>query len=378
MKGLNSMFLTEERTAAFELVPQLAACLESASLLELERGASQRLADLFRTAGRPGLAIAQALGGGGVSARQLAQLHTWVGAHCPSLAVMMTMHHHTIAGMMAASHFFPDLDGLLSLVARNDLLVASGFAEGRAHSDILASTMAVKKTAEGYVVNGSKKPCTMTHHFDVITFGVNYVDPEGHTHLGIGAGLAGDPCIEREKFWSVPHLQAADSHEVRFKNLVVPESMMHFSKTVDEQLAEDQQGTGNHLFAVWFQLLASASYLGMASALASRALTAGKGSAQDRASLLIDLQGATMALQGLAASIDESRFLRADLARAQATRFSVQEAVNRIGTRAFELMGGMAFMSSEEVAYLLVATRVLAFHPTSRIASSAFLCEQLS
>ncbi|AZF16721.1 acyl-CoA dehydrogenase family protein [Pseudomonas sp. R3-18-08] len=371
------MLLTEERTTAFELLPQLAAFLESASLLELEQGSSQRLADLFRTVGRPGLAIAEALGGGGVSARQLAQLHTWVGAHCPSLAVMMTMHHHTIAGMMAASYFFPDLEKLLSLVAHNDLLVASGFAEGRAHSDILASTMTVEKTADGYVVNGSKKPCTMTHHFDVITFGVNYIDPEGCTHLGIGAGLAGDPRIERKKFWGVPHLQAADSHEVIFNNLVVPESMMHFSKTVDEQLDEDQQGMGNHLFAIWFQLLAAASYLGMASALASRALTAGKGSPEDRALLLIDLQGATMALQGLATSIDENRFWRADLARAQATRFSVQEAVNRIGTRAFELMGGMAFMSSEEVAYLLVATRVLAFHPTSRVASSAFLCEQL-
>ncbi|AZF43180.1 hypothetical protein C4J87_3024 [Pseudomonas sp. R1-43-08] len=58
------MLLTEERTTAFELLPQLAAFLESASLLELEQGPSQRLADLFRTVGRPGLAIAEALGGG--------------------------------------------------------------------------------------------------------------------------------------------------------------------------------------------------------------------------------------------------------------------------------------------------------------------------
>lgn len=94
--------------------------------------------------------------------------------------------------------------------------------------------------------------------------------------------------------------------------------------------------------------------------------------------LLIDLQGATMALRGLAASIDEQRFSHADLARAQATRFCVQEAVNRIASRSFDILGGMTFMSSEEVAYLLVVTRLLAFHPTSRLASTAFLCEQLS
>jgi alkylation response protein AidB-like acyl-CoA dehydrogenase len=371
------MFLKEERNTAFELIPHMATFLESASLLELERGESARLADVFRTLGQPGLAIAKALGGGGVSALQLAQLHTWVGAHCPSLAVMMTMHHHTVAGMMAASQFFPDIQGLLSAVVQGNLLVASGFAEGRAHADILASTMAVEKTVGGYLVNGSKKPCTMTHHFDVITFGVNYVDPQGQTHLGIGAGFAGDPGIERKKFWSVPHLQAADSHQVIFNNLMVPESMMHFSKTVDDQLDDAQHGTGNHLFAVWFQLLASASYLGMASALASRALSLRKGSQDDRAMLIIELQGATMALRGLAASIDEGRFMRPDLARAQATRFSVQEAISRISTRAFEMMGGIAFMSSEDVAYLLVATRVLAFHPTSKAASGAFLCEQL-
>ncbi|NNA92265.1 acyl-CoA dehydrogenase family protein [Pseudomonas gessardii] len=355
----------------------MALCLETTSLLDFERGESQRLADMLQRVGQPALTIAKELGGAGASALSMAQLHTWVGAHCPSLAIMMTMHHHTVAGMMAARHFFPDIQGLLGLIARDNLLVASGFAEGRTNTHISESTMAVEKTLDGYLVNGSKKPCTMTHHFDVITFGVNYLDPQGQTQIGIGVGFAEDPSIERKKFWSVPYLQAADSHEVTFNNLLVPEAMMCFSTAIDDQLDDAQQGTGNHLFAIWFQLLASASYLGMASALAARALAGNKGSPDDRALLLIDQQGATMALRGLAASIDDNRFLRSDLARAQATRFSIQEAVNRISTRAFEILGGMAFMSSEDVAYLRVATGLLAFHPTSRLASTHFLCEQL-
>ncbi len=377
MKTLITMYLHDERNTAFELMPRMVDFLEAASLLDLERGKPKRLADMFRSVGLPGLAVAKELGGAGISALKLAQLHTWVGAHSPSLALMMTMHHHTVAGMMAAARFFPDIQGLLGLVARDNLLVASGFSEGRAHAPILESTMAVEKIAGGYLVNGSKKPCTMTHNFDVITFGVNYLDPEGETHVGIGVGFAGDASIERTPFWSVPHLLAADSHEVTFNNLMVPDAMMCFSAAVDDQLDDAQQGTGNHLLAIWFQLLASASYLGMASALASRALSANKGSLDDRAALLIDLQGATMALRGLAGSIDENRFLRSDLARAQATRFSIQAAVNRISTRAFEILGGMAFMSSEEVAYLLVATRLFAFHPTSKLVSTPFLCEQL-
>ncbi|WP_411392712.1 hypothetical protein [Pseudomonas sp. MPB23] len=373
-----SMLLQEERNCAFVLMPEMVAFLESASLLELEQGESQLLARQFRAFGQPGLTVTKALGGGGASAVEMAQLQTWVGAHCPSLAMMMTMHHHTVAGMMAGMQFFPDIQGLLTTVAREKLLVASGFSEGRTQTPILESRMAVKKHAEGYVVNGSKKPCTMTHHFDAITFGVNYVDPEGRSHVGIGMGFADDPGIERKTFWSVPYLQAADSHEVVFNNLFVPEAMMCFSTAVDDQLEDAQHGMGNNLCAIWFQLLASASYLGMASALATRALSGHKGSQDDRAMLLIDLQGATMALRGLAASIDEQRFSHADLARAQATRFCVQEAVNRIASRSFDILGGMTFMSSEEVAYLLVVTRLLAFHPTSRLASTAFLCEQLS
>lgn len=371
------MYLQEERNTAFALMPQMVAFLEGTSMLDLERGEARLLADTFRTLGQPGLTIAKALGGGGASAVDMAQLHTWVGAHCPSLAIMMTMHHHTVAGMMAGMQFFPDIQGLLSLIARDNLLIASGFSEGRTQTHILASTMKVEKTQSGYVVNGSKKPCTMTHHFDAITFGVNYTDPAGRCHVGIGVGFADDPSIERKTFWSVPHLQAADSHEVVFNNLLVPEPMMCFNTAVDDPLDDIQSGTGNNLFAIWFQLLASASYLGMASALASRALSGSKGSQDDRAMLLIDLQGATMALRGLAGSIDENRFSARDLARAQATRFSIQQAVNRISTHAFEILGGMTFMSSEEVAYLLVVTRLLAFHPTSRLASNAFLCEQL-
>src|SRR5260221_245764 len=81
----------------------------------------------------------------------------------------------------------------------------------------------------------------------------------------------------------------------------------------------------------------SASYLGMASALAARALQHKKGSQDDRAMLQIDLQGAALTLRRLASLVNAHRFDAKGPARAQATRFAVREAVNRVGTRAFEL-----------------------------------------
>lgn len=372
------MLLQEERTTTLALAPELVAQLESSSLLDFERCTPKQLADLFRSTGQPGLSVATELGGGGADATALVQLHTWVASRCPSLAVMMTMHHHTVAGMMAGSTFFPEIGGLLRMVAHDRLLVASGISEGRAHSPNLESNMTVRKADGGYVLNGSKKPCTMTHTFDVLTLGVNYTDPNGNTQLGIGLAFADDPAIERRTFWQAPHLQAADSNEVVLRDLFIPESMMCFSTTLDAQLDERQRGVGEQMFAIWFQLLASASYLGMASALALRALQHKKGSQDDRAMLLIDLQGATLTLRGLASLVDAAQFDTQGLARAQAARFAVQEAVNRVSTRAFEILGGMAFLASDEPAYLLVATRLMAFHPSSKLSSAAFIAEQLS
>jgi len=48
-------------------------------------------------------------------------------------------------------------------------------------------------------------------------------------------------------------------------------------------------------------------------------------------------------------------------------RFAVQQAIERASARAAELLGGMAFIGSPDVSYLLAASRALAFHPPSRL-----------
>jgi alkylation response protein AidB-like acyl-CoA dehydrogenase len=372
------MLLADEKKIAQTVVPDLVRSLESLSLLELERSGSEFIATLFRDCGGANLLVAKELGGGGMSGREIAQLLTWVGSHCPALAVMMTMHHHTVAGMMAGSQFFPQIKELLGGVAQNNWLVASAFSEGRAHSHNLQSKMRVERAPGGYTINGAKKPCTMTHHFDVITMGVNYAENAGPTRIGIGMAFADDPAIERRKFWGASHLQAADSNEIIFRNLFVPEQFMCFSDDVDGKTEQDKQVVGENMFAIWFQLLAAASYLGMASAMAKQALSNNKGSETDRVALLIDIQGASASLAGLAELVDKQSFCSRSLAKAQAIRFSVQEAVHRISTKAFEVMGGIAFLTSEEPSYLLVATRLLSFHPSSKLASSSLMCAELT
>jgi hypothetical protein len=47
-------------------------------------------------------------------------------------------------------------------------------------------------------------------------------------------------------------------------------------------------------------------------------------------------------------------------------RYAVQDALGETVNRAVELLGGMAFITSSDVAYLAAVSHGLTFHPPSR------------
>lgn len=55
----------------------------------------------------------------------------------------------------------------------------------------------------------------------------------------------------------------------------------------------------------------------------------------------------------------------------------VQAAIERATNLSVELLGGMAFIASDEVAYLLAASRAICFHPISRSAATPLLAQFL-
>jgi alkylation response protein AidB-like acyl-CoA dehydrogenase len=68
----------------------------------------------------------------------------------------------------------------------------------------------------------------------------------------------------------------------------------------------------------------------------------------------------------------------AELARMLFVRYLVQGAIERSTQQAAEILGGMAFVSSSEVSYLLSAARALAFHPPSKSAIAQELAGHLA
>jgi hypothetical protein len=118
---------------------------------------------------------------------------------------------------------------------------------------------------------------------------------------------------------------------------------------------------------LWFELLISATYLGIASALVERVFLSKKGGPVERVTLATEVEGAMAALEGVARAMIEGERGNDELARMLLVRYSVQAAIDRAASQAVELLGGMAFIQSPEVAYLLAAARPLGLHPPARL-----------
>ncbi|MGZ9928832.1 acyl-CoA dehydrogenase family protein [Streptomyces sp. NC-S4] len=363
------------REACAKALPGLAEELRDRPLAELESPGSPGLA-AFKRAGGAGLLVPREYGGGGATALEAVRVSRALGALSPSLAVAAAMHNFSVASLVAlvASSDAGGLEWMLiEGIARDGLLVASGFAEGRTGAGILDSAVTARPAAAGggYVVNGSKKPCSLSRSMDLLTAGVAIQQPDGTSQLGVALIPAASPGITRSPFWGVPYLAGAESDEVVLEDVHVPEELM--------LRPEVELGTGLDTLQtvgfVWFELLVTAAYTGAVGRLAEAALRAGRGSATDRAAVLVAVEAAAGLTENVARVVDSGVIGNPELAAALTARFAVQELLVRAADQAAELLGGVRFVTSPEVGHLLAVSRALAFHPPSRSASAEALLD---
>jgi alkylation response protein AidB-like acyl-CoA dehydrogenase len=343
-------------------LPGLAARLRQLPLEELEKPGNPGLA-CYRDARGPAVLIPREHGGGGASPLDAVRIHRAAGSLSPSLAIAMTMHNFSVATLVEYCFYGDYTVDLLKQVAEHQLLVSSGFAEGRTGTSILAPLMTAERFDGGYRINGSKKPCSLSRSMDLLTASVAVKTDNGVRRAVaiVPAQVAG---IERRPFWKSWVLTGAESDELLLQDVIIPEDHLFFPE-VEEGL--DAVEAGGFL---WFELLVSASYLGVASALVARVIEGGKGDCNERVQAVLEVEGAMAALEGLARAMIERERGEDILVRALLVRFAVQQAIERAGARAAELLGGMSFIRSSEVAYFLAASRALAFHPPSRLSIS--------
>ncbi|HVR38680.1 MAG TPA: acyl-CoA dehydrogenase family protein [Thermoanaerobaculia bacterium] len=355
-------FLKRERATLEKFLPSLDARLSEIPLEEREQPGNPGLSILREIEGTA-LLVPKEHGGKGANPVEAIEIHRAVGARSPSLSIAMTMHNFSVATLCEYLFYGNYTVELLQQIAGGQLLVASGFAEGRTGTSILDPTMkAVPREGGGYTVNGSKKPCSLSNSMHILTASVAVPGANGNGSRRAVAVIPADAIgLDRKPFWNAPVLHGAESEELTLTNVEISDEQLFFPEV---ETSLDAVEAGGFL---WFEVLVAASYLGVASALVERVIVGKRGDANERTQLAIELEGAMASLEGVARAMMTGERGEAILVQSLFVRFAVQQAIERATSRAVELLGGMAFIRSREIAHLLAASRALGFHPPSRL-----------
>jgi alkylation response protein AidB-like acyl-CoA dehydrogenase len=355
-------FLHNERAVLERYLPGLDARLAATPFMALESPGSPGIA-MYREAGGAGLLIPKLHMGGGATAVHAVQLTRALASRSPSLAVATTMHQFSVASLVALAETSSGTEWMmLDAVATDKRLMSSGFAEGRTSQGILAPTMRAVWDGRNWLVSGRKQPCSLSRSMDLLTASVHLVHPDQPERTAIAMIPAASKGLTVEPFWNSWVLGGAESDAVVLQNVEVhPDLVLEMTSSVNGNL-DDLQTLG----FVWFELLVTACYLGLAGALVDDLLTQRRGSAHERAGLAMAYEGAAMALDGAARRLDDGDAGNDALARSLVMRFTVADTIRSVVARSVERLGGMAYIGSNRVAYLSAAAHAIGFHPPSR------------
>ena len=358
-------FLASAHEACEKFHPGLAAALEAIPLTEREAADSQVL-EIFRAHGGAGLLVPKAFDGQEADPLGAVRAQRALGALSPSLGVATVMHHFTVAMLFSLAETADRLtlaqNKLLASIASDGLLLSSAWAEGRTDQNILLPSVVAEPVGDGYRVNGEKKPCSLSRSMDLLTASVAIADAQGRQSLALLLIPADSPGITVEPFWSTPVLAAAQSDLVRLTDVMVPQELVISSTPEDQRRLDDLQTAG----FTWFELLVTSAYTGVAATLVTRVLQARRGSESDRAALAVRLQAAVDLQEGAARAIADGVEGDEAVGSVLVARYATQDLLAAAVDAATEMLGGMAFVGSPDVAYLASAVRALAFHPPSR------------
>ncbi|GHF72804.1 oxidoreductase [Streptomyces mashuensis] len=368
-------FLDTEREVLEWLLPGLDATLAAHPLARLERPGSPAVA-AFREAGGAGVLVPDRHGGLGATPLEAVRLQRAVGARCPSLAVATTMHHFAVAGLVEAGRHGTGFEGmLLEAIVADDLLLASGFAEGRTGQSFLRPGITARRRGANVLLNGSKKPCSLAHSMDVLAASVTTTDEDGTERLALAFVPAQTPGVSVRPYWRSSVLAGAESEEVVLTDVVLDPQLVVLT---DVSTGSSAPGPVHLAGFLWFQVLITAGYLGTAGALVERVLRCGGGSAAERAALVTGLDAAMLAVEAVAREMgDTAEWGDPLLVKALTARYAAQDAIARATQGALAALGGTAFLGSDEGTYLASAATGLTFHPPARGRTAEALCAAL-
>ena len=364
------MLLTKESALCKQTLPSLHDLLSREDVMILEESGGRNLANHFKKYGAPNFLIPKDYGGEEGTLVKLVQVLTFVGARCPSLSIMMTMHHHSVGGLVVDGFSIKDRDNLLEHIACNSSLVASAFSESRQGADILDSTVSCtrEKSSHHYIVNGYKKPCSMSNSADFILVGVTSDSTKGSNERGLCIIENSNSCLQTEKFWISDILSSTDSNCVVFKDINVCESrvLLPDKNSSANFAAEKLKVTQAEIvLSCMFQVMAAASYIGMTTRFSEICMANPAGSKEKKLQIISALKSSTLALNQLARSMDRGDYTIYTLSQSMLLSFSIRERIDNILSTGSDLLSPREYLGNKEVHYLMHACKCFNFHPPS-------------
>lgn len=338
------------------VLPGLGDSLRAAPLRELESENNPGIL-AFKEARGPGLLIPKEHGGHGLRAREAVEVQIALGFLAPSTAVGVTMHQFTAVTFVELMAARPGMEWVVvEAVATQNLLVASGFAEGTAGGKVLSPSMGLTPDGPSYRLTGLKRPCSLSKSMDMIT--VSVVVPETTDEFGIVLLGKETEGVSVEPFWASSVLAGAETGAVRFDNVSVPKAAVSYVAG-DESLDRTQRRG-----YLWFELCMTSSYVGIASRVMSEAFA--RAGSHQLLEMACELESCVAVLDHIAGRIDDGEATDELLARALSCRYAIERSIQRATDIGMELIGAQALAADDAITDLVVASRALSYHPPSR------------
>lgn len=333
-----------------------------------------------------GLAVPRELSGTGADLSQCAAVQMRIAAINLGLAVGLNMHLFTVG--LIREHLARKRDMsclLLEAIATQNRIVASAFAEPGLGGSVLRSRCEARRVTGGYVVSGTKAPCSLALRSDLIClqFEVNDGGEEATVVALLPTKTAG---VELRKTWNPAGMHASESDTIVLRECFVQDALIFHRSRLGED-DDDIFSAG----LIWFSVVTTASYISGAKAAlsaAARLLSASKVPPNDtpRAevpalrSALGELCAPLFALEaachGIASAHDRRMPVRQALPYAMALKHEAVETCLKTISGLMELCGGISYQADSFLARMNQDIQAIQFHPPVRFILRRALADQ--
>jgi alkylation response protein AidB-like acyl-CoA dehydrogenase len=340
--------------------------------------------DALRQARYFGAPVPKELQGGGATILECCALQRQLGEADPALAIALNMH--LFSAGTAVEHWLRARDNssvLLEEIATRQGIIASAFAEPGLGGSLLRSNCLARATEGGYLVTGTKTPCSLAARADVICLQVQQEEP-GPQALLVAALPSCALGVRVERTWNTLGMRASESDTLYLENCFIPHDFVFHrcepGFAVDEVFAA---GLG------WFCLTTTATYLGVVRAALDTVravlhtssipyLKAARAELPSFQSLFGELVAEALVMEsacvGVAALFDRrDRDPRGLLPLAIALKHTAVEICTRAVADACELAGAQSYSRNGILERLWRDVQGARFHPPTRPASRQIL-----